>query len=80
MTTPPAPSPADEFPVKGVRFVNGRTEHRVRRPVDNRWWDLLQAACGKTGYKTDAYTFGAISPCRGCERAVGADQPGSSAA
>lgn len=73
-------SPADEFPCHGVRFVNGRTTHRVRRPVDNRWWDLLQAACGKTGHKADAYVFGAISACRGCERAVADDQTSSSAA
>lgn len=66
---------AEEFPIRKVRFVNGRTWHRTRRPDDNRWWDLLEAACGKTGYKTDAYTFGAITPCRGCERATAADQP-----
>lgn len=72
--TAPAVSAADEYPVRGVRFVNGRTWHHVRRPEDNRWWDLLQAACGKTGRKTDAYVFGTITPCRGCERAVGADQ------
>lgn len=74
--TAPAPTVAEEFPIRGVRFVNGRTTHRVRRPADNRWWDELEAACGKTGRKTDAYTFGTITPCRGCERAVGADQPG----
>ncbi|MGW1744564.1 hypothetical protein ACWCRD_02880 [Streptomyces sp. NPDC002092] len=75
MTTAATPqTPAEEFPIRGVRFVNGRTEHRVRRPADNRWWDELEAACGKTGHKTDAYVFGAITPCRGCERAVGADQ------
>lgn len=61
---------ADEFPIRNVRFVNGRTRHRVRRPDDNRWWDLLEAACGKTGYKTDAYTIGAIRDCVGCETAA----------
>lgn len=65
-----APTGAAEFPVRGVRFVNGRTRHQVRRPDDNRWWDLLEAACGKTGYKTDAYTFGEIRDCRGCEAVV----------
>lgn len=29
--TAPAPSLADEYPAR-VRFVNGRTRHRVRRP------------------------------------------------
>jgi hypothetical protein len=66
---------AELYPIKRVRFVNGRTYHRTRRPADNRWWDLLEAACGKTGYKTDAYTFGAITACRGCQRAINADQP-----
>lgn len=68
--TAPAPALADEFPIGGVRFVGGRTEHRVRRPVDQRWWDLLHAACGKSGHKTDAYTTSKIRPCRGCEIAV----------
>lgn len=71
--TAPAVSAADEYPCRGVRFINGRTEHRVKRPDDNRWWDLLYAACGKTGYKTDAYTFGTIRDCRGCEAAVADD-------
>jgi hypothetical protein len=52
------------------RFVNGRTRHRVRRPGDQRWWDLLEAACGKSGCKTDAYVFGTVRDCRGCEAAV----------
>lgn len=72
--TSPAQTAADEFPVRNVRFINGRTRHRVRRPDDNRWWDLLHAACGKSGYKTDAYTFGEVRDCRGCENAVEADE------
>ncbi|MEV7034610.1 hypothetical protein AB0N99_30815 [Streptomyces sp. NPDC093272] len=68
-----AQSPADEFPIAGVRFVNGRTRHRVRRPVDQRWWDLLYAACGKTGHKTDAYVLGTVRDCTGCEAAVRGD-------
>ena len=71
MTT--ARSAADEYPCRGVRFVNGRTRHRVRRPDDNRWWDLLYAACGKTGYKTDAYLLHDVPDCRDCEAAVAAD-------
>ncbi|WP_020135063.1 hypothetical protein [Streptomyces sp. 351MFTsu5.1] len=74
--TAPTPTAAEQYPIRGVRFVNGRTTHRVQRPVDNRWWDLLQAACGNSGYKTDAYTLGQIRAgkipaCRGCETAVG---------
>ncbi|GAA4824231.1 hypothetical protein [Streptomyces ziwulingensis] len=68
----PAPSPADAYPITGVRFVNGRTRHRIRRPVDQRWWDLLEAACGKTGRLASGYTLGAVTECRGCEAAVGA--------
>ncbi|KOU62064.1 hypothetical protein ADK57_25865 [Streptomyces sp. MMG1533] len=70
MTAPPAPTVAEQYPIRGVRFVNGRTRHRTRRPDNNRWWDLLHAACGKTGYKTDAYTFGTIRDCRGCAQAI----------
>ncbi|MFJ9101308.1 hypothetical protein ACIRJM_22905 [Streptomyces sp. NPDC102405] len=69
--TAPAPTVAEQYPIPGVRFVNGRTTHRVRPPQDYRWWDLLEAAYGKSGYKTDAYTFGEIRACRGCETAVG---------
>jgi hypothetical protein len=71
--TAPAPTVVEQYPIRGVRFVNGRTEHRVRPPHDNRWWDLLEAACGKTGYKTDAYTFGTIRDCRGCAQAIASD-------
>lgn len=73
MTTAATRTPADEFPA-AVRFVNGRTRHRVRVPDGQRWWDLLHAACGKRGYKTDAYVFGKVRDCRGCVRAVGAEQ------
>jgi hypothetical protein len=47
--TAPAPTVADEFPIRNVRFVGGRTWHRVRPPRDQRWWDLLEAACGRPG-------------------------------
>ncbi|MFJ9420701.1 hypothetical protein [Streptomyces sp. NPDC101249] len=63
---------ADADWVEGVRFVNGRLRHRVRPPDDHRWWDLLHAACGKQGYKTDAYVFGAVRDCRGCAAAINA--------
>ncbi|MEU1497284.1 hypothetical protein [Streptomyces sp. NPDC005732] len=67
MTTPTA----DEFPVRGARFVGGRTEHRTRMPVDQRWHqDQLEAACGKTGWLARGYTNGAVRPCAGCEAAV----------
>ncbi|MFF4346795.1 hypothetical protein [Streptomyces sp. NPDC001530] len=69
----PAPTIADEFPIHRVRFVNGRTWHRTRRPDDERWWDLLEAACGKTGYLASGYTLGTITECRGCRRAVERD-------
>lgn len=67
---PPAPTVAEQYPIRGVRFVNGRTRHRIQAPADNRWWDLLYAACGKHGHKTDAYVFGTVRDCRGCEAAV----------
>lgn len=70
MTTAPARTPADEYPCRGVRFVNGRTEHRVRRPDGDRWWDLLHAACGKSGYQATGYGRGPVRDCRGCARAV----------
>lgn len=72
----PAPtSLAAEFPVRSVRFVNGRTHHRTRRPVDNRWYeDPLHAACGKTGWLATGYSLGTIRECRGCTQAIGDDQ------
>lgn len=73
MTAPPAPTVAEQYPVRDVRFVGGRTHHRTRRPEDERWWDLLEAACGKTGYLCRGYPNGAIRPCRGCARAVQSD-------
>lgn len=73
MTAPPAPTVAELYPIENVRFVNGRTHHRTRRPVDERWWDLLEAACGKTGYLCRGYPLGAIRECRGCTRAIEAD-------
>jgi len=78
--TVPTPSPSEQYPIRGVRFVNGRTNHRTRRPVDNRWWDLLEAACGKTGHKTDAYVFGEVRDCRGCAAAVADETPRENAA
>ncbi|AVH59991.1 MULTISPECIES: hypothetical protein [Streptomyces] len=73
MTALPTPSLAEEFPIRQVRFVNGRTYHRTRRPDDERWWDLLEAACGKQGYLARGYPNGAIRECPGCVRAVEAD-------
>lgn len=75
MTAPPVLPLAEQYPIKRVRFVNGRTHHRTRRPDDERWWDLLHAACGKTGYLCRGYPSGAVRECRGCVRAVGDDQP-----
>lgn len=69
--TAPAPPIADQYPIERVRFVNGRTYHRTRRPEDERWWDLLEAACGKTGHLARGYTTGAITACRGCQTVVG---------
>lgn len=73
MTAPPALSVADEFPIRDVRFVNGRTHHRARRPADERWWDLLEAACGKSGYLARGYSLGAVRECRSCTKAIEAD-------
>lgn len=69
--TAPAPTVAEEFPVRDVRFVNGRTRHRTRRPADQRWYeDPLEAACGKIGYLARGYPNGAIRECPGCARAI----------
>lgn len=66
---------AAEFPVRQVRFVNGRTHHRTRQPIDNRWYeDPLVAACGKTGWHATGYSLGTIRECRGCAEAVRDDQ------
>jgi hypothetical protein len=73
VTAPPAPTLAELYPIRDVRFVNGRTHHRTRRPDDERWWDLLEAACGKTGWLATGYSLGAIRECRGCARALSAD-------
>ena len=68
--TAPAPTLADEFPIRNVRFVGGRTEHHVRRPEDQRWWQMLEAACGKSGLLAGGYVVGAVGECRGCARVV----------
>lgn len=68
--TAPAPLLADQFPVRGVRFANGRTGHRTRRPEGERWWTLLEAACGKTGYLASGYVVGGVRDCPGCAKAV----------
>jgi hypothetical protein len=74
MTAPLAPTMAEQFPVRDIRFVNGRTSHRTRRPVDNRWYeDPLEAACGKTGWLARGYPGGAIRECPRCVRAVAVD-------
>ncbi|WP_405673237.1 hypothetical protein [Streptomyces sp. NBC_01530] len=65
-----APTVAEQYPCRGVRFVNGRTQHRVRRPDDERWWDQLEAACGKTGYLERGFPLGIVTPCRRCVKAV----------
>ena len=74
-----APTAADEYPIRGVRFVNGRTRHRVRRPDGQRWWDLLHAACGKSGFQATGYGRGPVAECRGCARAVGAQEQSAAA-
>jgi hypothetical protein len=74
VSAPPAPTVAEQFPARDVRFVNGRTHHRTRRPVDNRRYeDPLEAACGKVGWLARGYPSGAIRECGGCARAVEAD-------
>jgi hypothetical protein len=62
-------TPADEFPA-AVRFAKSRTRHRVRVPDGQRWWDLLHAACGKTGFHATGYGHGPVGECRGCARVV----------
>jgi hypothetical protein len=68
--TAPAPTIAEQYPIKKVRFIKGRTYHHTRRPADERWWDLLEAACGKTGYLERGYPLVAITPCKGCVKAL----------
>jgi hypothetical protein len=63
------------YPIKRVRFVKGRTYHRTKRPADERWWDLLEAACGKTGYLERGWCRGPITPCRGCNKAIDGTNP-----
>lgn len=74
--TAPALSLADEFPIQNVRFVNGRTHHRTRRPDDERWWDLLEAACGKNGRLASGYSAADarrdVPDCQACVEAIGA--------
>lgn len=68
-TTIPTGPPADEvFPIRQARFVNGRTWHRVKAPAE--WHDLLEAACGKTGYQARGYTTNRVRECTGCAKAV----------
>ena len=62
---------AEQYPIKKVRFVNGRTYHRTKRPEGERWWDLLEAACGKVGYLERGFPLGTLRPCRGCQKAIG---------
>ncbi|WP_406170308.1 hypothetical protein OIE52_39255 [Streptomyces canus] len=68
MTVPAVPL-AKQYPAS-VRFRQGRTLHRVRVPDEQQWWTLLEAACGKTGRKTDAWIFTDVRDCRGCAQAV----------
>ena len=65
-----APSVAADFPIPNVRFVGGRTRHRVQRPDDQQWWQVLYAACGKSGLLAGGYVVGAVGECRGCVAAV----------
>jgi hypothetical protein len=66
----PTPTMAEQYPIHGVRFVNGRTEHRTNRPEEHRWHDLLYAACGKTGFLARGFCLGAVTPCKGCRKAI----------
>ncbi|MGW1950115.1 hypothetical protein ACWCRC_38150 [Streptomyces sp. NPDC001940] len=75
MTAPPALSIAEQFPVRRARFVKGHTYHRIRQPVDERWYqDPHEAACGKTGWLARGYPNGAIRDCRGCQNALANDK------
>jgi hypothetical protein len=66
----PALTIAEQYPCHGVRFTNGRTLHSVKRPKEHRWWDLLEAACGKTGYQARGYPGRPATRCAGCAKAV----------
>lgn len=72
-------SAAAEFAGRNVRFTGGRTAHRTRIPADYRWQEeLLEAACGKTGWLARGYTNKPVRPCAACLRVVG--QAGETAA
>jgi hypothetical protein len=73
--TTPAPAETtptmdEEYPIHSVRFIRGRTYHRTKRPPNEEWWTLLYAACGKTGHLERGFPLGAITPCRGCHKAI----------
>lgn len=61
--TPPVPT-AEAYPVQRARLRGGRVFHRIKQP-DN-WADLVEAACGKTGYLTTGYPGSEPGQCRGC--------------
>lgn len=71
--TIPAPTVAELYPIRNVRFVGGRTHHHTKRPEDERWWDLLEAACGKTGSLARGYLGGVVRECGGCARVMEAN-------
>lgn len=64
-----------DFPCR-VRFKQGRTRHYTQQPADQRWWGLLEAACGKTGYAATGYSAADarrdVPDCRACVAAVNA--------
>lgn len=82
MTAPPL-SLADEFPCR-VRFTQGRVRHHTRQPDEQRWWELLEAACGKTGCAATGYSAAdarrEVPDCRGCVAAVDAQNESEQAA
>lgn len=71
MTQQEAPAglaPAELYPIQRVRFRGGRVFHRTKEPTE--WHDLLEAACGRTGYLATGYPGRRPGQCPGCEKAT----------
>jgi hypothetical protein len=62
--TADVPSRMDEYPIHRARFVRGRSFHRIKRPAT--WYDLMEAACGKTGYLCTGSPMRPPGHCTGC--------------
>jgi hypothetical protein len=60
----PAPTPAELYPIHGVRLRGGRVCHRAKKPAD--WGDPIQTACGQSGALATGYPRFPPGPCLKC--------------